>query len=138
MDERRKIRVAEAIRDELAELIVYELADPRIQLAGLTEVHLSPDGKRADILVHMEGTHQDQTTTLEALATASGFLRKQLSLRLSLRHIPDLRFRPDLEAASGDRLEVLWKRARKWRRRLEKQPSSDEQGPVPVNPGDCA
>ncbi|MCW5964319.1 MAG: 30S ribosome-binding factor RbfA [Bryobacterales bacterium] len=120
MEERRKIRLAEAIRDELAELIVYELADPRIQLAGVTDVHLSPDGKRADVLVHTTGAETEQAATMEALAVAAGFLRRQLSLRLALRHVPDLRFRPDSEAASGERLEVLWKRAQKWRRKLER------------------
>lgn len=120
MEERRKIRLAEAIRDELAELIVYELVDPRIQLAGVTDVHLSPDGKRADVLVHTTGNETEQAATMEALTSAAGFLRKQLTLRLALRHVPDLRFRPDSEAASGERLEVLLKRAQKWRRKLEK------------------
>lgn len=128
MEERRKIRLAEAIRDELAELIVYELADPRIQLAGVTDVHLSPDGKRADVLVHTTGNETEQSATMEALTSAAGFLRKQLILRLALRHVPDLRFRPDSEAASGERLEVLLKRAQKWRRKLEKG-SGPETGP---------
>ncbi len=125
MEERRKIRVAEAIRDELAELVIYELADPRVQIAGVTEVHLSPDGKRADVLVHTTGTEAEQEQTIEALGAASGFLRKQLSLRLGLRHVPDLRFRPDSGTASGDRLEVLWKRAQRWRRKLERDAGSD-------------
>ncbi len=127
MEERRKIRVAEAIRDELAELVIYELSDPRIQLSGITDVHLSPDGKRADILVHTTGSEVEQKQTLEALAVASGFLRKQLSLRLALRHVPDLRFRADSGASSGDRLEVLWGRAQKWRRKLERGSSESAQ-----------
>lgn len=118
MDERRQKRVADAIRDELAELIVYELTDPRVRLDGVTEVHLAPDGKRADVLVHTTGGEQQQEETIEALKSASGFLKRQLSLRLSLRHVPDLRFLPDSETESGDRLEVLWKRAQKWRKKL--------------------
>jgi ribosome-binding factor A len=131
MEERRKIRVAEAIRDELAELAVYELADPRIQIAGITDVHLSPDGKRADVLVHTTGTAEQQQQTLDGLEAASGFLRKQLSLRLALRHVPDLRFRSDSGASSGDRLEVLWNRAQKWRRKMAKQqqPGSPDATP---------
>lgn len=124
MDERRQKRVADAIRDELAELIVYELADPRVQLDGITEVYLSPDGKRADVLVHTTGGEKQQEATLDALRSAGGFLRRQISLRLSLRHVPDLRFLPDSGAESGDRLEVLWQRARKWRRKLD---SADTQ-----------
>lgn len=124
MDERRKIRVAEALRDELTELIVYELDDPRIQLEGITDVHLAPDGKRADVLVHLSGSATEKEATLEALVAASGFLRRQLALRLSLRHVPDLRFRPDAEASSGERMEALWKRAQKWRRRLDRGPEA--------------
>jgi len=120
MDERRQKRVADAIRDELSELIIYELSDPRIQLDGITEVHISPDGKRADVLVHTTGSSQQQDITLEALRSAAGFLRRQISVRLSLRHAPDLRFLADSEAGSGDRLEVLWKRSQKWRRKLNK------------------
>ncbi len=118
MDERRQKRVADAIRDELAELIVYELTDPRVRLDGITEVYLSPDGKRADVLIHTTGGEQQQEETIEGLKNASGFLRRQLSLRLSLRHVPDLRFLPDSETESGDRLQVLWKRAQKWRKKL--------------------
>lgn len=129
MDERRKIRVAEALRDELAELIVYELADPRIHLGGITDVHLAPDGKRADVLVHLTGNEAEQKQTLEALLAASGFLRKQLALRLSLRHVPDLRFRPDAEGSSEQRMEALLRRAQKWRRKLEREsPAQPSKG----------
>lgn len=136
MDERRQKRVADAIRDELSELIIYELSDPRIQLDAITEVHISPDGKRADVLVHTTGGSKQQEVTLEALTSASGFLRRQMSIRLSLRHAPDLRFLADSEAGSGDRLELLWKRSQKWRRKLDKtdnapSPATDAKDSAP-------
>lgn len=119
MDERRQQRVADAIRDELSELVVYELADPRIRLLGITGVHLSPDGKKADVLVRTEGGDQERDATLAALGNASGFLRRQLGSRLSLRQAPDLRFVSDTGAASNDRMESLLKEAQKWRRKME-------------------
>ena len=119
MDERRQLRVADAIREELSELVVYELADPKIALLGITGVHLSPDGKKADILVRIEGDDSHREATLTALARAAGFLRRQLASRLALRQAPELRFVSDTGTASNERMESLLKRARDWRRRLE-------------------
>lgn len=119
MDERRQLRVADAIREELSELVVYELADPQIALLGITGVHLSPDGKKADVLVRIEGGDKRRDTTLAALAKASGFLRHQLASRLSLRHAPDLRFVSDTGTASNERMESLLKKAQTWRRKLD-------------------
>ena len=47
MDPHRNERVSESLREELNELISYELSDPRIGDASVTEVLLSPDFRRA-------------------------------------------------------------------------------------------
>ncbi|MCZ2154213.1 MAG: 30S ribosome-binding factor RbfA [Bryobacterales bacterium] len=119
MDPRRQQRVADAIRDELAELIVYELEDPRIRIAGITDVHLSPDGKHADVLVRTEGGLEQREATFNALRHASGFLRHQLMNRLALRYAPGLTFVSDTGAAPDQRMEALLKEARRWRRKLD-------------------
>ena len=43
MEGHRAERVTEAIREELGEIIGYEMSDPRIGSATVTEVHVSPD-----------------------------------------------------------------------------------------------
>ncbi len=43
MDNHRAGRVSEALREELGEMIAYELSDPRIGEAVVTEVLVSPD-----------------------------------------------------------------------------------------------
>ncbi len=131
MDERRQLRVADAIREELSELVVYELADPKIALLGITGVHLSPDGKKADVLVRIEDDDQSREATLTALTRAAGFLRRQLASRLALRQAPELRFVSDTGTASNERMESLLKRARDWRRRLEAA-----QGDASADPSD--
>jgi ribosome-binding factor A len=132
MDERRQQRVADALRDEISELVVYELTDPRIQLLGITGVHISPDGRKADVLVRTEGTAQEREATLKALANAAGFLKRELGRRLSLRQVPDLRFVSDTGAASNEKMEALLKKAQKWRRKLESQ--AGESGATAANP----
>ncbi len=135
MDQRRQQRVADAIRDELSELIVYELDDPRIRIAGITDVRLSPDGKRADVLVRTEGGLEQREETFTALQNASGFLRHQLTSRLALRHAPGLTFVSDTGVASDQRMESLLKEARAWRRKLDASNLRSDAPSEPPNAG---
>ena len=54
MDQHRAERVSEALREELGEMISYELFDPRIGEAVVTEVLISPDKKHAQVRLHMD------------------------------------------------------------------------------------
>jgi ribosome-binding factor A len=126
MEEKRNQRISEAIRDELAELVVYEVADPRIEVAGITAVHLSRDGRRADVLIHCVGDAATLKQTLVALQEARHYLRKQLALRLSLRQVPELKFLSDTGADSADRMEIAWNKAKKWRKKMDKEGSPNQ------------
>lgn len=124
MDPRRSQRVIETLREELNELIEYELEDPRIGDAAVTDVVLSTDGRQARVLLTVSGTSEQQQQTLEALAHARPFLRHELGSRLSLFRLPDLRFELAIEGGAAGRLEHLLKRVRKGRPRdLEPQKS---------------
>jgi ribosome-binding factor A len=112
MEERRLQRVTEAIRDELSEIIAYELDDPRIGSVQLVDVHLSPDGRRAVARVRVEDEQ-----SLAALDHARPFLRRQLAGRLDLFRTPDLHFEADLSATPAAKLPHLLKRVRKGRPR---------------------
>ena len=72
MDPRRSERLSEALRDELEELIGYELTDPRIDVAGVAEVLLTPDGKHARVRLNLNGDRAWQEQTLDALDHAKG------------------------------------------------------------------
>jgi ribosome-binding factor A len=122
MDERRTLRVSEAVREELAELISFELDDPRLLDVEVTDVHVSPDGRHARVRVAIRGQERQQREALEALDHARHYLRHELGVRLSLRHVPDLHFEPDRNPDAASRIEFLIKRAKKSRRQAEKQP----------------
>ena len=57
MDSHRTERVSEALREELGEIIAYELSDPRIGDATVTEVLLSPDMRHAQMQTHLRVPH---------------------------------------------------------------------------------
>lgn len=123
MDTHRAERVSEALREELSELIAYELSDPRIGDTIVTEVLLSPDMRHAQVRLHLANNTAEQQETIRALDGAKRYLRRQLAERLNLYRVPELHFEADLELDSASRMEHLLKRVRRGRPR-DQQPSS--------------
>src|SRR5512142_2226553 len=121
MDERRALRVSEAVREELAEIIGFETADPRLLAVEVIEAHVSPDGRHATVRVAIRGSEREQREALAALDHARHYLRHELASRLSLRHVPELHFDQDRNPDVESRIEFLLKRAKKTRGRGENQ-----------------
>jgi ribosome-binding factor A len=117
MDTHRAERVSEALREELGELIAYELTDPRIGDAVVTEVLVSPDMRHAQVRLHLSDAGTEQQQTIHALDGARHFLRRQLAERLNLYRVPELHFEADIESSVNGRIEHLLKRARRGRSR---------------------
>ena len=124
MDNHRAGRVSEALREELGEMIAYELSDPRIGEAVVTEVLVSPDMRHAQVRLHMSTDAETQKGTIEALEGARGFLRRQLAERLNLFRIPELHFEADVKLAANTRIDQLMKRVRRGRPRDQEQVKS--------------
>ena len=122
MDERRTLRVSEAVREELSEIIGFELDDPRLAEVDVTDVHVSPDSRHATIKVALHGEDRQKNQALAALDHASGYLRRELASRLRLRHVPELHFEADKNPDADSRIDFLLRRAKKSRSREEKQP----------------
>jgi ribosome-binding factor A len=118
MDSHRIERVSEALREELGEIIAYELSDPRIGDAAVTEVLLSPDKRHAQVRLHLSNEEGAREETLRALDGARHFLRRQLAKRLNLYRVPELHFEADV-SFPPDRLQHLMKRIRRGRPREE-------------------
>lgn len=121
MDELRTRRVAEAIREELSELIRFESADPRLSEVDVTDVILAQDMRRADILVSLPPAEPARSAAREGLESARGYLKRQLSQRIELFRMPELRFVADSET-SGAPLGRLRRKLRRGRPRPDEEP----------------
>jgi ribosome-binding factor A len=104
---RRTERLGEEIREEVAQMIVGELKDPRIGFVTVTRVALGPDLKLARIFVGVLGTEKQRAASLAGLKQASGFLRRALGQRLRLRYTPELLFQYDEGLEASDRVAQL-------------------------------
>jgi len=111
MDQHRSQRVSEAVREELSEIIGFELSDPRLTAVDVTDVKVS-----------VAGGEQEQNAAMAALEHAGHFLRHELAGRLNLRRIPELHFERENWPDASARVEILLKRAKKKRGTSENQP----------------
>ena len=87
----RKDRVAELIRQVIADVIVFKIKDPRVQGITITEVRMTGDLKAARIYFSSLADGKD-AMHLEGLTACEGFLRRQLREELDLKYIPQLSF----------------------------------------------
>src|SRR5215475_2941389 len=113
MDEHRVGRVSEAVKEELSEIIGFEMSDPRLAAVDVTEVHVSPDSRHAHVTVELSGDEKEREDAMAALEHARHYLRNELARRLNLRRIPELHFASDRLSTASGRVELLLKRAKK-------------------------
>ncbi|MBL8124929.1 MAG: 30S ribosome-binding factor RbfA [Blastocatellia bacterium] len=104
---RRPERLAEALREEIAEVVGYELDDPRTETVTVTDVNVSDDLRDAKVFVIVEGTEAEKLAAMKALQHASVFVRQQVALNLSLRHVPLLHFARDTAEENAARVGEL-------------------------------
>src|SRR5512147_1198207 len=104
MDGRRAARAAEAIREELSEIIGFEMDDPRLAGAAVGEVEIAPGSRHVRVRVAAGGGPVEQRRTLAALEHARPYLRHQLATRLNLRKMPELHFQIDRWAEADNRI----------------------------------
>lgn len=91
----RQQRVAEAVKEEISDLIQNEMKDPRIGLASVVRAEISRDLRVARVYVSVLGDDEDRKRCLAGLKSATGFLRSELAKRIRLRVTPELEFRMD-------------------------------------------
>ena len=107
---RRQSRVNDLLRDDLSDLIHFEMNDPRLaEVLSITDVDVAPDMSTAKVYVSILGSDEEKAQTIEGLSAAASYLRRQLRDRLVLRRIPHLTFVLDESIEGGTRLLELMK-----------------------------
>lgn len=104
---RRPERFAETLREEIGEIVGYELSDPRLLSVTVTEVVVSENLRDAKVYVAVEGSEAEIQSALSALQKASVFVRQQLALSMDVRHVPHLHFIRDTVGERAARIEEL-------------------------------
>lgn len=105
---KRPERLAEALREEISEVVGFELEDPRVEAVTVTDVTVSDDLRDAKVYVVVEGGGEDETKkALAALQHAATYVRQQVAMNLSMRFAPHIHFVRDTAEENAARVGRL-------------------------------
>ena len=104
---RRPERLAETLREEIAEVVGFELDDPRIEMVTVTDVDVSDDLRDAKVYVLVDGSEDEVQKALKALQHAAIFVRQQVAMNLSMRFAPHLHFVRDTAEENASRVNSI-------------------------------
>lgn len=103
----REGRLEEEIKRELG-AVIYELKDPRISgIVSVVAVDVTKDLRYAKAYISVLGTEEQKQDSIEGITSAAGFIRKEISARLNLRHTPEFSFVLDTSIEHGARINKL-------------------------------
>jgi len=105
---KRSQRVGDLIREEVADIIMYRLKDPRIGFVTVTGAEMTADLKLARVFVSVL-KEEERDLTLEILNSSKNFIRTALSKRLRMKFIPEIEFRLDASIEYGIKIDKLLK-----------------------------
>ena len=105
---RRPERLGEALKIEIAEVVGFELNDPRLEMVTVTDVEVSPDLRDAKVYALIRGSEAEIEKALKSLRNAATFVRQQVAMNLDLRHAPHVHFVRDTAEENASRVgEIL-------------------------------
>ena len=118
-DGKRSDKVADLIRKEVSDMLMRSVKDPRIGFVTVTRVAVSDDCRQAKVYFSVMGTAEEQQRAIQGLASATGFIRKELGRRVTLRYTPEILFQFDPSVEYAIHMEEVFHELEKERRKRE-------------------
>ena len=104
---RRPERLGEALKIEIAEVVGFELNDPRLEMVTVTDVEVSADLRDAKVYALIRGSEEEIEKALKSLRNAATFVRQQVAMNLDLRHAPHVHFIRDTAEENASRVSEI-------------------------------
>ena len=95
MGQLRVEKVQELMKQEISEIILRELKDPRIGFVTVTSVECTGDLREAKVYVSLMGSEQQVKDCWAGLISSLGFIRREIGRRIRLRFTPEITFTLD-------------------------------------------
>ncbi len=113
MTRQRPQRLGELLKEEISDILLREVKDPRIGFVSVTDVEVSGDLKHAKVFVSVYGDEKEQQDTMKGLDTATGYIRKLIGERITVYHTPEIVFRYDNSIEHGAHISELLEKIKK-------------------------
>ena len=124
----RAERIADRIKDQVSQLLSFEVKDPAVGLLTVTHVKLTGDMGLAHVYYTVIGDEVERTKTARALDRATPFVRRRLAEDMNMRRAPDVRFHYDENVERQERVATLLQEIaaeREAREKAETAPDDD-------------
>ena len=95
---KRSQRVSDLIRKEVANIFLFELRDPRLKNITISRVDMSDDLSNSTIYYFLNFQETNKNEINKVLNKSNGFIKSTLGKRLSLKKIPKLFFKEEINA----------------------------------------
>jgi ribosome-binding factor A len=103
----RQNKIAERIKEEVAQILQNEAKDPRIGMVSVVRVKVSQDLRDARVFVSVLGAPADKTKAMKALQHARGYVQTLIAKRIEVRFSPIISFHLDESIEKSIRLSKL-------------------------------
>ena len=104
---KRADRVSDQMKQEIADILMRKLKDPRVGFVTVTDVAVANDLRNATVYVSIYGKDAEKEATLKGLRSAAPFIRSELGKRIRIHHMPELLFRFDSTVERGAHIMEL-------------------------------
>lgn len=109
---KRSQRLKVLLKEEVAEIILHKIKNPRLGFITVTDVELSDDLRIAKVFISVLKA-EDRALTLQILNDAKGYVRSEIAKRLRIKIIPTFEFLFDESIDRGFRIDQLLKEIKK-------------------------
>ena len=104
---KRSEKVGDQIREEISQILLRELKDPRIGFVTITKVALSDDLRIAKVYYSVFGGKEEKEASYQGLESAKGYIKRELGRRVRLKYMPEISFMFDDSLEYGEHIEEL-------------------------------
>lgn len=95
-------RANEQVREQIANILLFDISDPRLRMVTVTSADVSPDKRNAKIYYTCSKDQYDDVE--QSFHKANTYIRKLLGDRLNWRVVPALNFHLDYSIDIGEKI----------------------------------
>lgn len=107
----RAAKVADRIKEVIAQRLEKGLRDPRVGFVTITDVRVTGDLQHASVFYTVYGSEEERAETAAGLKAATGMLRTEVGRNLNTRLTPSLEFIADAIPENAAAIETLLREA---------------------------
>ncbi len=107
MSKLRAEKLQALIKQEMSNMLIRDVKDPRVKFVTVTGVEVSNDLSYAKIYVSLYGSEEQQAEAWKGLQSTLGFFRREIARRIELRVAPVLSFHKDTSMEYSAHIESI-------------------------------